>query len=507
MTPEEKARQKIDRQLEQAGWQVQDADETNISASLGVAVREFPLATGEADYLLYAGGKAVGIVEAKPEGHTLKGVETQSMNYLKGLPEGIPSWGRPLPFHYESTGKVTQFTSLLDPDPRSHDVFTFHRPQELLRIAGLGEQHRALLRKMPPLVTEGLWDAQTEAIQNLETSLAANRPRSLIQMATGSGKTFTAVSSVYRLVKFAGAKRVLFLVDRTNLGKQAYGEFTAYASPYSPFKFTEEFPVQHLRKNTIDPACRVCITTIQRLYSMLKGEAEFDEANEEGSLFESDAESLTKTSLPVVYNPAIPIETFDYIVIDECHRSIYGIWREVLEYFDASLIGLTATPSKQTIGFFHNNLVKEYPHLTAVTDGVNVGYDVYRINTRITRDGATLGAEPGFLVPRRDRRTRKKRLEELDADLTYAANQLDRDVVAENQIRLVIQTFRDRVLAEMFPNRAEVPKTLAWNLWQGPAPERRRHHANHPRGVRPRERLLPEDHLPDHGEEARRIAE
>jgi len=463
MPPEDKARQNIDRQLAQCGWIVQDAREIDISAGPGVAVREYPLTVGEADYLLYAVGKAIGIVEAKPEGHSLKGVETQSLNYLNGLADGIPSYGRPIPFHFESTGKVTQFTNLLDPHPRSREVFTFHRPEELRRLVGLDQQHRALLRDLPELITAKLWQVQTTAIQNLEKSLADNRPRTLIQMATGSGKTFTAVNFIYRLVKFAQAKRILFLVDRTNLGRQTLAEFQKFDSPHSQYKFTEEFNVQLLRKNLIDPAARVCITTIQRLYSMLKGEEEFDEANEEGSMFESGAAAtLIKESLPVIYNANIPIDTFDYIITDECHRSIYNLWRQTLEYFDAFLIGLTATPSKQTIGFFFNNMAMEYGHTEAVADGVNVGYDVYTIKTKIGQDGAKLEAEPGFLVPRRDRRTRARRLAELDADMPYAPNQLDRDVVCESQIRLIVRTFRDRLFTEIFQGRTEVPKTLVF---------------------------------------------
>jgi type I restriction enzyme R subunit len=341
-------------------------------------------------------------------------------------------------------------------------VFTFHRPEELLKLVELGkdEQVRTLLPKMPAINTEGLWHVQIEAIQNLDKSLADNRPRSLIQMATGSGKTFTAVDSCYRLIKFAKARRILFLVDRNNLGKQALNEFQKFVSPYNGYKFTEEYPVQHLKKNTVDPAAKICITTIQRLYSMLKGEEDFLEENEETSLFEAES-SLIKVPLPVVYNAKIPIESFDFIVVDECHRSIYNIWRQVLDYFDAFIIGLTATPTAQTIGFFNGNLVQEYTHEKAVADGVNVGYDVYRIETEITSKGAKLAREPGIFVPHRDRRTKKKMYRELDNDLTYTANQLDRDVVAENQIRLVIRTFKDK-LPEIFPGRTEVPKTLVF---------------------------------------------
>lgn len=462
LTPEQKARQKIDRQLEQCGWIVQDYDEMNISAGVGIAIREFPLKTGFADYLLYASGKAIGIVEAKPVGHTLTGVETQSGKYTSGFPEGFPSWRMPLPFAYESTGTVTQFTNFLDPDPRSREVFTFHRPEELVRLVGLDGQLRQHLKAMPTLDTTRLWRVQVEAIQNLDVSLADARPRSLIQMATGSGKTFTACNVVYRLVKFAQARRILFLVDRNNLGRQTLNEFQQFVSPYNAYKFTEEFNVQHLKKNTIDPAAKVCITTIQRLYSILKGEEAFDETAEESSMFESaPVQSLMKEPLPVVYNPKIPIEAFDFIVIDECHRSIYNIWRQVLEYFDAALIGLTATPSAQTIGFFGGNLVQEYTHEKAVIDGVNVGYDVFRIETQITKDGAKLTKKPDYFVPRRDRTTRKKRLAQLDDDLTYTANQLDRDVVNESQIRLVLRTFKEK-LPEIFPGRTEVPKTLVF---------------------------------------------
>ena len=461
LLPEQKARQLIDARLEAAGWQVQDPARMNLSASLGVAVREFPLKTGVADYLLYADGKAVAAVEAKPEGHSLIAAEPQSAKYLVGLPAGVPHYRNPLPFSYESTGKETRFSNYLDPQPASREVFTFHRPEELIRLATAEPQVRSALRALPELRTEGLWNIQIEAIRNLEASLAAAKPRALIQMATGSGKTYTACSFCYRLIKFAHAKRVLFLVDRNNLGKQAINEFQQYKSPYTNYLFTEEFPVQRLTRNTIDPASKVCVTTIQRLYSILQGEEQFDEANEEGSLFESES-PLLREPLPVVYNTAVPIETFDFIVVDECHRSIYNVWRQVLEYFDAFLIGLTATPSAQTLGFFHGNLVQDYSHERAVADGVNVGYDVYRIATEITAAGATLQREPGYFVPHRDRRTRRKRYQELDEDLIYTGDQLDRDVVSESQIRLVVQTFRDRLFTDIFPGRTEVPKTLVF---------------------------------------------
>ena len=461
MTPEELARQDIDRQLALCGWTVQSRSEMNISAATGVAVREFVMLTGEADYLLYAAGKAIGVVEAKPKGHPLIGVETQSAKYVGALPPGVPAHRSPLPFAYESTGSVTQFTNLLEPDARSRAVFTFHRPEELLRLVDLDAQVRANLRSLPPVDRSKLWEKQGTAIENLEKSLAQNSPKSLIQMATGSGKTYTAVNAAYRLIKFGGARRVLFLVDRSNLGRQTYREFQQFVSPVNGYKFTDEYHVQLLASNTISSTSKVVITTIQRLYSILKGEQQFDETAEEESLFELDTR-LVKESLPVVYNERIPIEAFDFLIVDECHRSIYNVWRQVLDYFDAFLVGLTATPTMQTIGFFNNNLVMEYGHEQAVADGVNVGFDVYRIRTRITEGGATLEGEPERFIPHRDRRTRARRYAELDDDLTYTANQLDRDVVAEDQIRLVVRTFRDRLFSQIFPGRTEVPKTLVF---------------------------------------------
>ncbi|MDE3241443.1 MAG: DEAD/DEAH box helicase family protein [Nitrospirota bacterium] len=472
-TPEDKARETIDAALEEAGWKVQDTRDANLGAGRGVALRNFPLGSfGFADYLLYVDGKAAGVIEAKREGATLTGVEVQASKYSKGLPKELPAYTHPLPFLYQSTGIETRFTNGLDPEPRSRAVFGFHRPETLaswaparddapgnLHGASLAAQGRSTLRarlkQLPALKTEGLWPAQVTAITNLEKSLAQDRPRALIQMATGSGKTFTAINLIYRLIKFGEAKRVLFLVDRGNLGDQTLKEFQQYVSPYNNFTFTEEFIVQRLTSNQLDTTARVCIGTIQRLYSMLKGR-ELAEEDEETSV--AGLERLAKKPEPIDYNPVIPIETFDVIVTDECHRSIYNLWAQVLEYFDAYLIGLTATPNKQTFGFFHQNLVMEYNHEQAVADGVNVNYDVYRIRTAITQAGSRVGS--GFYVEKRDRETRATRWEQLDDDFAYDPDQLDRDVVAVDQIRTIVKTFKDKLFTEIFPGRTWVPKTL-----------------------------------------------
>jgi type I restriction enzyme, R subunit len=494
MTPEAQARAQIDALLTAAGWHVCGMADFNIHAARGVAIREFPLNTGFgfADYLLYVDGKACGVIEAKKEGATLSGVEVQSSRYAQGLPASLPAWRRPLPFVFESTGVETHFTNGLDPEPRARHVFAFFRadmladwlawlpqtvrPEPVEGQASTGSARTAQepdapatflahLQHMPELVTEWgtggasykLWPAQITAIRNLEKSLAANKPKALIQMATGSGKTFTSISFIYRLIKFAGARRVLFLVDRGNLARQTKKEFDAYASPYNAFKFGEEYIVQHLQGNQLDKNARVVICTIQRMFSMLKGRELPDEADEAST---EGAEALFKDPEPLGYNPAIPIESFDIVVTDEAHRSIYNLWRQVLEYFDAYLVGLTATPNKQTFGFFNQNLVMEYGHTQAVADGVNVNYDVFRIKTEVTEAGAKV--EKGFWLQTLDKATRKKTAWQLDEDFEYSPEELDRAVQTPDQIRTVVRTLRDQWQPQMFPTRTELPKTLVF---------------------------------------------
>ena len=444
--------------LEAAGWQIQNHAGHDTAAARGVAVREYPLKDNQsADYLLFINRVAVGIIEAKKEGMTLGGALQQAERYRSSLPDTL-SILQGCPFLYATTGIETYFQDKRDPNSRSRPVFTFHTPDALRDILPPRPLRQRLKDDLPTLEKGILWDCQFEAITNLEESLAESRPRALVWMATGSGKTYVAVSSVYRLIKFANIKRVLFLVDRNNLGRQALREFQTYTTPDDGRKFTELYNVQHLTSNIIDETSSVCITTIQRLYSMLKGEPDYesDDDDEERSDFEQESEDTPPQE--VVYNPNIPIDTFDLIIVDECHRSIYGKWRHVLEYFDAFITGLTATPYGQTRNFFNQNLVYEYCHEQAVEDNVNVGYYVYRIRTEITESGSTVAE--GSYIARRERGSRRLNWEELDEDVEYTGNQLDRDVVAEDQIRTVIQTFKDILFTKLFPSRQTVPKTL-----------------------------------------------
>ncbi len=415
--PEQKARDSIDKKLTDSGWKVLKKNEVDWNTSRGIAVKEYSTEVGPADYVLFVNKRPVGIIEAKKdeEGHHLTVVEEQAGEYATSKLKYLNN--DPLPFIYESTGKLTRYTDQRDPKPRSRQVFSFHRPETFAPYLKKEMSLRERLLSLPELKTEGLRDCQIMAIENLERSFKDNRPKALVQMATGSGKTYTAVTFIYRLLKYADAKKILFLVDTRNLGEQAEQEFMAYMPNDDNRKFTELYNVQRLRSNYISSDSQVCISTIQRLYSILKGEELDDEAETQNP---AEKDWQKKEPLPVVYNASIPIEEFDFIVVDECHRSIYNLWQQVIDYFDAFLIGLTATPDKRTFGFFNENVVSEYGHEEAVADGVNVGYDVYTIETEITKNGSLIKAKE--FVDRREKLTRRKRWEQLDEDYTYAGN-------------------------------------------------------------------------------------
>jgi len=463
--PEQIARDNIDRQLIACGWIVQSKSKINLSAGIGVAVREYSTEVGPADYVLFVDGKPVGIIEAKreEEGHKLTVHEDQAEDYATAKLKYLNN--EKLPFVYLSTGEVTTLTDFRDPKPRGRNVFTFHRPETLRGWLKKTKSVRSVLHDLNKLPEDGLRDCQINAITNLEKSFKQNKPRALIQMATGSGKTFTAITSVYRLLKLEDennnnvVRRILFLVDTKNLGEQAEQEFMSYLPNDDSRKFTELYGVHRLKSRHIPDDNHVYISTIQRLYAVLKGQ-DLDESAEEEN---PNEKWQPKEVPPVEYNEKLPIEFFDFIVIDECHRSIYNLWMQVLDYFDAFQVGLTATPDARTIAYFKQNIVSEYSHEMAVADGVNVGYDVYLIETKITQQGATLWK--GEYVEHRERLSRKKRLELQDEDVTYSAQQLDKDIVNPNQIRKVIATFKEH-LPVMFPDRFdkdgnfEVPKTL-----------------------------------------------
>ena len=452
MSPEEKARLQIDKQLTDLGYVIQDLADLDLSAARGVIVREYPTDTGPVDYLIFIDGEPVGIIEAKEvkKGEKLVvEVEKQTNRYKNSNFLYLPN--ADIRFVYESTGEITRFTDYYDEDYRSREIFTFHSPDSLYILKNCKNTLRNNLKHFPFFDTAGFRKCQITAIENLEKSFSENKPRALIQMATGAGKTYTAITSIYRLLKYGHAKRILFLVDTKNLGKQAMDEFQAYKPSDSTKTFTELYNVTLMRSSYVPVSSNVVICTIQRLYSMLRDE-EMDESLEEDVLFNFVPKEIR-------YNPKYPIDFFDFAFIDECHRSIYNIWKQVLDYFDFFQVGLTATPDKRTFGYFNENVVSEYSREQAIIDGVNVGEDEYIIETMISKQGSYI-SKAERVIQKRERLTRKKRWEQLDEDFVYDPACLDRDVVNPSQIRNIIKAFKEAVETVVFPDRDELPKTL-----------------------------------------------
>ena len=456
MSPEEKARLAIDQKLIQSGWVIQDMKHLNLSSTLGVAVREFPTSTGEVDYALFIAGTPVGVVEAKrtESGEKITTVEDQSARYAGSKFKWIKE-NYSIRFAYEVTDKLTRFTDYQDLKFRSRTVFSFHRPETLQTLLNAPDTIRNNMKHFPPFDTTGFRDCQIRAINKLDRSFAENKPRALVQMATGAGKTFTAITAAYRLLKFGKMNRILFLVDTRSLGEQAEREFLAYIPNDDPRPFSNIYGVYRLKSSRMPANTQIYISTIQRMYSILKGE-DLDESAEETS-FNEYVTADSKAPKEVVYNEKYPPEFFDCIIVDECHRSIYNVWSQVLEYFDAFIIGLTATPDKRTFAFFHQNVVSEYSREQAIIDGVNVGEDIFLIETEVGQRG-------GYIVKQqieyRNRLSREKRWKQMDEDVSYVPSRLDRDIVNPSQIRTVIRAFKENLYTTLFPRREEVPKTL-----------------------------------------------
>lgn len=456
MTPEQEARVVIDEKLEQSGWVVQNVAQLNLGAALGVAVREFPTSTGPVDYALFIDGDPVGVIEAKKSsvGENITVVEEQSARYATSSFKWI-NREYTIRFAYEATDKLIKFTDYKDIKYRSRRVFSFHRPEYLESLLQARDTIRNNMKHFPALDTTGFRDCQINAINNMDLSFADNRPRALVQMATGAGKTFTAITEAYRLLKYGKMNRILFLVDTKSLGEQAEREFLAYTPNDDTRSFSQLYGVRRLKSSYIPNDVQICISTIQRMYSILK-EEDLDESTEEES-FNEYVTADNKAPKDVVYNEKYPPEFFDCIIIDECHRSIYNVWQQVLTYFDAFLVGLTATPDKRTFAFFNENVVSEYRREQAIIDGVNVGEDIFLIETEVSQKGGHILKR---VIEYRDRLSREKRWEQMDEDFDYDKNKLDKDVVNPSQIRTVIKTFKENLFTSLFPRRKEVPKTL-----------------------------------------------
>lgn len=459
MKPEEKARVKIDQMFEDAGWKVVDREfySPTITAA---AIREGLLeGNNEADYFLFINGKAVGVLEAKREEANIASsrVCEQAIKYTRYVPECYQTYLRPLPFIYQSNGVSTLFRDCRIEDSDYEDMNRIHTPKEMVKMLGIEDPYAGL----PTLQSKGLRDCQYEAISELENSFRAGQNRALLVLATGAGKTFTACMAAYRLLAYTPMKRILFLVDRNNLGKQAEGEFGKFRLTENGDPFNTIYTVNRLKSSKVPSDSNVVISTIQRLFSLLTGHEIVDN--------DDDDEDTATGEVQLTGNLQLPPDFFDLIIIDECHRSIYGKWRRVLEYFSsAKMIGLTATPVPETIAFFNNNRVANYTLERSIVDGVNVDCRVYRIKTEATENGGAI--LKGQKLKRVTKYTGEVENIKNEETRSYTKEELNRSVINPAQIKLVLETYRDAVYTEMFtdpqrePNMDYLPKTLIFAL-------------------------------------------
>ena len=459
MTPEEKARQKIDQWFTDAGWEVINRDDYEPTCT-AVAIREVLLKGNlEADYFLFINGKAVGVLEAKREETDAFSsiVCEQAALYARSVPNIYQTYQKPLPFIFTSNGKELYFCDFREQDHYFKQIMTIPTPHELVKKLGINDYFAGL----PTLRKKGLRDCQYEAITELEKSFRAGQNRALMVLATGAGKTYTACLAAYRMLSYTPMRRVLFLVDRNNLGKQAEGEFGTFRLTENGEVFSTIFTVNRLRSSSIPSDSSVIISTIQRLFSFLKGDAIEDNEDDD------ENEPTEEVALPP--NPNLPHDYFDMIIVDECHRSIYGNWRKVLEYFDtARLVGLTATPIPETMAFFNNNRIVNYTLEKSIVDGVNVDCRVYRIKTQVTETGGAI--LEGEKFKEETRYTGEVKTVSSKETKTYTNKELNRSVINPAQIKLILSTYRDVVYTELFndpqrePNMDYLPKTLIFAL-------------------------------------------
>ena len=459
MTPEEKARIKIDQWFADAGWKVVDREDYEPTCT-AVAIREGLLKGNlEADYFLFINGKAVGVLEAKREDIDAfsNKVCEQAALYARNVPNIYQTYQKPLPFIFTSNGKDLYFCDFREQDSYFKQIMSIPTPHELVKKLGIEDTFAGL----PTLKKKGLRDCQYEAVTELEKSFRNGQNRALMVLATGAGKTYTACLTAYRMLSYTSMRRVLFLVDRNNLGKQAEGEFGTFRLTENGDAFNTIFTVNRLRSSSIPSDSNVVISTIQRLFSFLKGEDVGDNDDDD------ENEPIEEVTLPP--NPNLPHDYFDMIIIDECHRSIYGNWRKVLEYFDtARLVGLTATPIPETMAFFNNNRIVNYTLEKSIVDGVNVDCRVYRIKTQATENGGAI--LEGENVKEETRYTGEVKTICNKETKTYTNKELNRSIINPAQIKLILSTYRDVVYEELFndPQRDKnldyLPKTLIFAL-------------------------------------------
>lgn len=462
MLPEEKARIKIDKQLKNAGWDIVSRDEYIPSNAL--AVKEALMqGNKESDYLLFVDDRAIAVVEAKKEDNTLGDiVAAQAEAYSKNPQSWYPLWfDGQIPLVYLANGNKIYFKNMItDSDGDYVELTEMHSPKKMLQIIGKKSEYGAL----PRIEKQGLRDCQYDAEVALEKALKTGQKKALAVLATGSGKTYLACLAAYRLLNYTPTKRVLFLVDRNNLARQTETEFSLFDRTEKQQPMNLLYQINRLKSND-DIDGDIIISTIQKLFAVLTGQklADDNEDKEDENQFSFSDNEKSEPEIELGDDLKLPPDYFQFIIIDECHRSIYGKWQRVLNYFkDVKILGLTATPTPEAFAFFNKNTIEEYTYDDSVVDGVNVPARIYRIKTNVTEHGGTIKA--GDII--KDLSKDGVELPEYVAEerVDYGTKQLNRSVINPSQMREVITAYMESIYTDLYPDREEnwryIPKTL-----------------------------------------------
>ena len=461
MLPEEQARVKIDKQLKSAGWDIVSRDEYVPQSAC--AVKEALMqGNTESDYLLFVDDKAIAVVEAKREENPLgEDVQQQAEDYACHPQNWYGLWFQnQIPLVYLANGKKIYFRNLLKPDSDYVELSEMHSPKKMLQLIGQVSEYGAL----PRLDKRGLRDCQYRAETEFEKAIKSGKKKSLAILATGSGKTYLACLASYRLLNYTPAKRILFLVDRNNLARQTESEFSTFDRTEGQQEMSSLYEIKRLKKDK-DIKADIVISTIQKLFAVLTGNplASDDDEDAEDEKNTVDEEKDDAKVVQLGDDLTLPPDYFQLIIVDECHRSIYGKWREVLDYFScAHVLGLTATPTPEAYAFFNNNIIEEYTYDDSVLDGVNVPSRVFRIKTEVTEHGGKIKA--GTKVTETSRKTGAETTYEVHHRVDYDPNALDRSVINPDQIREVLEAYKKSIYDELYPDRDKkweyIPKTL-----------------------------------------------
>lgn len=463
-------KKRIDQQLKSAGWQIiQYSEGMNLSKLTNHAIEELQTNNGPADYALVVNGNLFGLVEAKKLEVGAANVLEQAKRYSKGVNNTNGEWNQyGVPFLYSSNGELIYYLDIRDSKNLSRQIYSFHTPEAMESLFNSKKETAWQWLNNKPINTPGLRPYQKHAIQAFENNLEEGKRLMLLAMATGTGKTFTTVNLVYRMLASGYFKRILFLVDRKSLAAQAVTAFASFDTPRN-MKFKDEYELysQRFKKEDFegeayDPTVLpnsyltnpdgtktfLYVCTIQRMAINLYGKMGAFEENEENG-DEEEAEKLS-----------IPSHAFDLIIADECHRGYTSketnVWRNVLNHFDAVKLGLTATPASHTVAYF-NKPIFNYPLQQAIDEGYLVDYDAVAIDSKVLMNGAFLkeGEQVGII----DTETGREQIDQLEDERVFTSTEIEEKITAPDTNQKIIEELK-KFADEFEKERGRFPKTL-----------------------------------------------